>query len=85
MRVKINRSLTGGMWYNKNYLKGRTCEVLAIQYPDTEAGLYFVLHPITKKPGYWIHFTHCKVIEDKPRAPSWDVFLRSNDYGYSKR
>jgi hypothetical protein len=69
------------MWYNKDYLKGRTCEVIAIHKRD---GLYFVLHPMTKKEGYWIFFTDCKVIEYRPQAPTWDAFLKCNKYGYSK-
>lgn len=81
MRIKISKNLNGGVWYNKAYLRGRTCEVLAVHKRD---GQYFVLHPITKILGYWIHFAHCKVIEYKPQVPSWDAFLKCNVYGYSK-
>lgn len=80
MRIKITTRLIGGGWFMRQYLHGRTCDVLAI-HPD---GSYFVLHPITKKPGYWLPFNHCKIIIDKPQPPTWDAFLKCNEYGYSK-
>ena len=81
MKVKISNSVHGGTWYARRYLEGRTCEVLAINKNDGE---YMVLHPVTKKAGYWISFAHCRVIEYKPQAPTWEDFLKNNIYGYSR-
>lgn len=82
MRIKIKNVKDTGFgtaWYMRDYLDGRTCEVLAIG-PDED---YFVLHPITKKTGYWIAMKNCEVVE-RSRVPTWKHFLKNNSYGYSR-
>lgn len=86
MRVKISISSANHAWYNREYLNGRTCEVLAIRddknsEPEKE---YCVIHPITKKPGYYIPHSQCKVVEELPEPVSWEYFLEHNDYGWTK-
>ena len=78
MRIRIKKSKHTNAWYMRDYLAGRTCEVLAIG-PDDD---YFVLHPITKKTGYWITKENCEVVE-KSKVPTWKHFLKNNSYGYS--
>ena len=86
MRVKICTMYNAGAWYMRNYLRGRTCQVLAkhtIQVAEhTYSTSYFVLHPITKKPGYWINTKDCIKIGYGP-VPTWEEFLTCNQYGYS--
>ena len=82
MRIKIKKSPHRNAWYMRDYLAGRTCEVLAVIKEKT-GKTYFVLHPITKKPGYYIAEDKCEVVE-KSKVPTWKQFLRNNEYGYSE-
>ncbi len=88
MRIKIKKTINTGAggWYQRDYLAGRTCEVIAFQTRKTKTDepsykCYFVLHPITKKSGYWVNEKHCEVIE-KSKVPTWVEFLKNNKYGY---
>ena len=90
MRIKSKKTInTGaGAWYQRDYLAGRTCEVIAVDIGQTKKGkpsykCYFVLHPITKKTGYWVAAKHCEIIE-KSKVPTWNQFLKNNKYEYSK-
>ena len=87
MKAKINTVFSGGAWYMRKYLHGRTCQVLAKQTTKLADNVfstsYFVLHPITKKPGYWINTKDCIDVTYEP-LPTWDEFLQNNDYGFSK-
>jgi len=62
------------------------CEVLAeIITPRGQGNFtieYFVLHPITKKSGYYLPRQYCEVVEQE--TPTWEKFLKNNDYGYSE-
>ncbi len=82
MRVKIKKSKYCHCWHMRDYLVGRTCEVLAV-IRGTPDDSYFVLHPITKKPGYYISESSCVVVEES-EVPTWEEFLANNKYGYSK-
>ena len=87
MKVKIRSGVTSCRgWYMRDYLQGRTCEVLAeIVTPRGQGNFtieYFVLHPVTKKPGYYLPRQYCEVVEQE--VQTFDEFLNDNDYGYSK-
>lgn len=87
MKVKIKKYeygksiCSGSAWYARDYLAGRTCEVLAVQAANGNyVASYFVLHPITKKSGYWIGKTDCEIVE-KGKVPTFKQFLKNNKYG----
>lgn len=87
MRIKIKQTIYSAAWHHRDYLAGRTCEVLAIDARKTKVNkpaykVYFVLHPLTKKPGYWIIDRDCEII-DNSKVPTWKQFLKNNKYGYS--
>lgn len=88
MIIRIKQVDYNATWYMRDYLVGRTCKVLAVEIRKTRTDrpaykAYFVLHPISKKPGYWVVDKHCDVVE-KSKVPTWNQFLSNNDYGYSK-
>ena len=100
MKVKIKKynretsSCSPSAWYARDYLAGKTCEVLAIHRSKVFGSeevygkakyekYYFVLHPITKKPGYFIPEKECEVVE-KGKVPTFNQFLDNNSYEYSK-
>jgi hypothetical protein len=88
MRIKIKKTDATNAWYMRAYLVGRTCKVLAMQIRQTKRNkpaykAYFVLHPMTKKTGYWVVEKHCVIVEQS-KVPTWDKFLKNNDYGYSR-
>lgn len=62
MTIRIIAQSWPGLWYARGYLQRRICEVIAKTNHSWE-----VLHPITKKSGYFVEFADAEILSSHHR------------------